>query len=88
VLVGERSPGDAVPLARQAAILAPGEPRYAFTLGYYQARAGDLASATATLEALLAAQPGHRDAAALLAEVRARSAPGPAKPGGQTGVSR
>jgi tetratricopeptide (TPR) repeat protein len=71
VMVGERRPAEAVPLARTAASLRPGDARYAWTLGFYQARAGDLRGAAATLEALRAASPGYADTDGLLAEVYA-----------------
>jgi Flp pilus assembly protein TadD len=72
VMVGERKPAEAVPLARRAAELRPEDPRYAWTLGYYQSRAGDLPGAVVTLEALLRADPGSADASGLLADVYAR----------------
>ena len=72
VLVGERKPAEAAALARTATELRPGDGRYAWTLGFYQARAGDLKGAAATLEALIAAQPGQADAYPLLADVYAR----------------
>jgi tetratricopeptide (TPR) repeat protein len=75
VLVGERSPSEAVPLARKAAALRPAEPRYAWTLAFFQSRSGDLGGAAETLEALLRAHPGYGDALGLLAEVRARQGP-------------
>jgi len=72
VLVGERDAAQAVSLARTAAKLTPGEPRYAWTLAFYLARTGELRGAANTLEALLAAHPDHVDAVALLAEVYER----------------
>jgi tetratricopeptide (TPR) repeat protein len=72
VLVGERKPADAVPLARKAVELRPGDARYAWTLGFYQAQAGDLRGASATLRALLTAHPEHGEARALLADVERR----------------
>jgi Flp pilus assembly protein TadD len=72
VLVGERDAAQAVSLARTAAKLTPGEPRYAWTLAFYLARTGELRGAANTLEALLAAHPDHGDAVALLAEVYER----------------
>ncbi len=72
VLVGEKRLVEAVPLARKAATLAPGVPRYAWTLGFFQARAGDLRGAAETLEALLRAHPDYGEAYGLLAEVYAR----------------
>ena len=62
VLVGERKPAEAVALARQALALRPGDARYAWTLGYYQSRAGDLPGAAATLESLVATHPEEADA--------------------------
>jgi Flp pilus assembly protein TadD len=72
VMVGERRPAEAVTLARRAAALRPDDARYAFTLGYFQARAGDPSGAATTLEALLASHPEDADARRLLAEVYAR----------------
>ena len=72
VLVGERDAAEAARLARQASALRPGDGRYAFTLAFYEARAGDLAGARATLEALLRANPDDDAARRLLAEVEAR----------------
>jgi predicted CXXCH cytochrome family protein len=72
VLVGERRLSEAVRLARLAASLEPGAVRYAWTLGFFQARSGDLAGAAGTLEQLLADHPGHADAEDLLAQVYRR----------------
>jgi len=72
VLVGERRPPEAVKLLRRATALRPEDPRYAWTLAFYQARSGDLGGAAATLEALLRSHPDHGDAYGLLAEVYAR----------------
>ncbi len=72
VLIGERRPAEAVAPARRAAALRPDDPRFAWTLGYYQSRAGDLAGAARTLEALFAAHPDHADAHRLLVEVYAQ----------------
>ena len=72
VLVGEKRIGEAIPLARRAATLSPQVPRYAWTLGFFQARSGDLRGAAETLEALLRAHPEHGETYRLLAEVYAR----------------
>ncbi len=72
VLVGETRPAEAVPLARQAAALRPDDPRSAWTLAYYQQRAGDLRGAESTLDALLRSHPDYADAYGLLAEIYAR----------------
>jgi predicted CXXCH cytochrome family protein len=72
VLIGETRPREAVQVAGKAAAMRPEEPRYAWTLAFFQTRAGDLRGATATLETLLRAHPEHGDAYGLLAEVYAR----------------
>ena len=72
VLVGGRSPANAVPLARRAVELRPEDARYAWTLGLFQARSGDFPGAGETLEGLLRAHPEHDDARRLLAEIYAR----------------
>jgi tetratricopeptide (TPR) repeat protein len=72
VMVGERRPAEAVPLARRAAALRPEDARYAWTLGYFQARAGDPIGAATTLESLLAAHPDDAEARRLLVEVYAQ----------------
>jgi predicted CXXCH cytochrome family protein len=71
-LVGERHPAEAVTLARRAAALEPGDPRYAFTVAYFQVRAGDLHGGTGTLEALVRDHPEYEDGWTLLAEVYTR----------------
>jgi predicted TPR repeat methyltransferase len=72
VLVGQRSPAEAMALTRRASELRPEYPRYAWTFAYYQSRAGDLVGAAATLERLVAAHPEDQNARALQAEVRER----------------
>jgi tetratricopeptide (TPR) repeat protein len=72
VMVGERRPAEAVPLARKALEAEPDVARYAWTLGYFQARSGDLRGAAETLEPLLRAHPDYEDARGLLAEVYVR----------------
>jgi predicted CXXCH cytochrome family protein len=72
VMVGERHPAEALALARKAVALQPEDPRYTWTLGYFQARSGDLPAAARTLEALIRAHPDYDDGWALLADVYAR----------------
>jgi len=69
VLVAPRQPAEAVELSRKAAEARPDEPRYAWTLAYFQDRAGDRAGAVRTLEELLRSHPGHGDAALLLSDI-------------------
>jgi cytochrome c-type biogenesis protein CcmH/NrfG len=86
--VGERNPAEAAGLARRAAAQRPDDERYAWTLAFYQARAGDLAGAQATLEALLRANPDDEPAQRLLAEVEARRRVAPRRRRGRRGRGR
>jgi tetratricopeptide (TPR) repeat protein len=61
--------GEAVTWCRRAADLRPQEPRYAFTLAFYQNRKGDKDEAVKTLKAILEKYPGYRDAEMLLKEI-------------------
>jgi Flp pilus assembly protein TadD len=72
VMVGERRPREAVGLARKAVEVEPGTARYGWTLGYFQARSGDLRGAAETLERLVLAHPEYADGWQLLAEVYTR----------------
>ena len=72
VLVAPHRLSEAVELARKAAEARPDEPRYAWTLAYFQDRAGDRPAAARTLEVLLRSHPGYGDAALLLCEILER----------------
>jgi tetratricopeptide (TPR) repeat protein len=72
VLVAPRRPAEAVELARRALVARPGETRYAWTLAFFEDRAGDREAAARTLATLLRDHPGHGDAALLLADVLER----------------
>jgi tetratricopeptide (TPR) repeat protein len=65
-LVGEKNPKEAAALCRRAAVLEPGEPRFAFSQAFFESRAGDSRAAMATLEALVGRHPGYADAWVLL----------------------
>jgi tetratricopeptide (TPR) repeat protein len=69
VLVAARRPAEAIALSRRAAEARPDEPKYAWTLAYYQSATGDRAGATRTLEELLRRFPAYADGTLLLAEV-------------------
>ena len=72
VLVAQDRLPEALALAKRAAALRPDEPRYAWTVAFYQTRSGDQRAAETTLTALLRAHPGHADAVGLLNEVYLR----------------
>ena len=76
VLVAARRPAEALALSRRAAQARPDEPKYAWTMAYYQARTGDRSGARRTLEDLLRRFPGHADAILLLADVLEREGRG------------
>jgi Tfp pilus assembly protein PilF len=69
VLVAPKNVAEAVELSRRAAELRPEEPRYAFTLAFYQRQRGDQAGAAKTLEQLLQRHPAYGDAYLLLGEL-------------------
>ena len=54
------------PIARKAADLRPQEPRYGYTLAFYQQQKGNSVAAIKTLENLIEKQPGYADAYLLL----------------------
>jgi len=69
VLVAKEQPAEALELSRKAAELRPEEPKYAFTLAYYQAQNRDVAGAAKTLEDLVQRHPAYGDAYLLLGEI-------------------
>lgn len=69
VMVAQEAPEEAVRLCQQAVKTNPREPKYGFTLAYYQAQAGDLAGAAKALQANLRSSPAHLDSALLLGRI-------------------
>jgi tetratricopeptide (TPR) repeat protein len=69
VMVAERRPAEALALSRRAAAARPEDPRYAWTVGLFQAQMGDLSGAARTLEALLRDHPEYDEGWSLLGEV-------------------
>lgn len=66
ILVSSDRLTEAIEWSRRAAELQPQEPKYAFTLAYYQRQAGDRETAVRTLQKLLVDDPAHPDAYMLL----------------------
>jgi Flp pilus assembly protein TadD len=60
---------EALSWCRKAVELNPQEPKYAYTLAFYQKEQGDLKNAAATLQDILALRPGFTDGYLLLAEI-------------------
>ncbi len=69
ILVAPRDLAEAVELSGKAAEVMPENPRYAYTLAYFQAQSGDSEGAAETLEALVARYPGYGDAVVSLGEI-------------------
>jgi Tfp pilus assembly protein PilF len=69
ILTATDRPQEALSWCRKAAALNPQEPKYAYTLAFYQKEQGDLRGATATLQDLVTKRPGFADGHILLAEV-------------------
>ena len=69
ILTTKDRPAEALSWCRKAAELHPQEPKYAYTLAFYQKEQKDLQGAEATLKDLLAQRPGFVDGHLLLAEI-------------------
>ena len=69
IITAKERPAESLEWCRKAASLRPGEPKYAYTLAFYQQQGGDTAAATATLDGLLARSPAYPDAYLLLADI-------------------
>jgi tetratricopeptide (TPR) repeat protein len=69
ILIAKDRPAEALSWCRKAVALNPQEPKYAFTLAFYQKEQGDLKAAATTLQELLAQRPAFTDAYLLLAEI-------------------
>jgi tetratricopeptide (TPR) repeat protein len=72
VLLAPTRMPEALALLRKAARLRPQEPRYAYTLAFFQDRSGDPDGAKRTLFALLRSHPRELDAQRLLREIQGR----------------
>lgn len=57
---------EAITWCRKAAEINPQEPRYAYTLAFYQEQEGNSGGAVKTLDALIAGHPAHADSHLLL----------------------
>jgi tetratricopeptide (TPR) repeat protein len=69
VITATDRPAEALEWCRKAAALRPREPKYAYTLAFYQRQGGDTGAAAATLGALIERAPAYADAYLLLAEI-------------------
>jgi tetratricopeptide (TPR) repeat protein len=69
ILAAKDRPQEALSWCRKAAALNPQEPKYAYTLAFYQKEQKDFKGAAVTLQDLLTRRPGFIDGYLLLAEV-------------------
>jgi Tfp pilus assembly protein PilF len=69
VLLTKDRPAEGLDWCRRAADLRPQEPKYAYTLAFFQQQQGQAADAIATLEKLLQSAPPHPDSYVLLAKL-------------------
>ena len=69
IITARDRPAEALSWCRKAVALNPQEPRYAYTLAFYQKAGKDLPGAAATLRDLLARRPGFTAGSLLLAEI-------------------
>ena len=73
VLLADADPAAALAYSRQAATLARDNPKYVWTLAFYQARGGDRRGAIRTLEEFLRRHPDDTEMRARLAELAGES---------------
>ena len=66
VILSKDRPDEAVDFCRKAAEIRPDQPRYAYTLAFYQQQKGDLAGAADVLDGLITRYPAYADAYVLL----------------------
>jgi predicted Zn-dependent protease len=69
ILTIKSRPAEALSWCKKAVELNPQEPKYAYTLAFYQKNQGDLKNAAATLKDFLTRRPGFTDGYLLLAEI-------------------
>ena len=69
VLLSKEHPVEAISWCQKAAALRPDEPKYGYTLAFFQKQAGKTNEAVQTLEKLIEPAPPHAEAYALLAEI-------------------
>jgi tetratricopeptide (TPR) repeat protein len=69
ILTAKDRPKEALSWCKKAVELNPKEPKYAYTLAFYQKEQGDLKNAAATLQDFLPRRPSFADGYLLLAEI-------------------
>jgi Tfp pilus assembly protein PilF len=69
LLIMKEHPDEGLSYCRKAHELSPNEPKYSYTLAFYQAQKGDRREAMKTLQDTVKHHPGHVDAVLLLGEI-------------------
>jgi tetratricopeptide (TPR) repeat protein len=69
VLLSKEHPAEALSWCQKAATLRPDEPKYAYTLAFFEKEQGKTNQAVQTLEKLIERAPPHAEAYALLAQI-------------------
>ena len=69
VIVAQRNVAEAIDYAETAASANPEEPKYAYTLAFYQLQNNDKNGAVKTLQGLLKSTPAYLNAVSLLADI-------------------
>jgi Flp pilus assembly protein TadD len=73
VIIGSERPEEAVALCQQAAQQRPAEPKYGYTLAFYQVQKGDNAGAMVSLEKVLERSPEHLESVQMLGQIYERA---------------
>ena len=69
VLLAKEHTEEAIRLCQKAASLRPDEPKYSYTLAFFEIQQGETNQAAQTLEKLIEQAPAHAEAYALLAQI-------------------
>jgi tetratricopeptide (TPR) repeat protein len=72
LLIIKERPDEGLSFCRKAHELSPNDPKYSYTLAFYQVQKGDWKGAVKTLRETLKRHPGHIDAVLLLGEIYER----------------
>jgi tetratricopeptide (TPR) repeat protein/cytochrome c556 len=72
IILSESKPDEAIGWCRKASEASPSNPKFAYSLAYYERKKGDTEAAVGTLRNLIARNPDYPDAYVLLGEIYER----------------
>jgi tetratricopeptide (TPR) repeat protein len=72
IILSETKPDEAVGWCRKASEASPSNPKFAYSLAFYEIKKGDTDAAIGTLKSLIARNPDYPDAYVLLGEIYER----------------